>query len=226
MARPVADQGRGADQSLAEGLGDLLPLGAGEHSQNKPYDQFARELITGSGSNFRDGPANYVRAVPERDPRTLGEATALLFLGARLSCARCHAHPVENWGRDDDLGMAAFFSQVKIKFTSEWKEQIVCRDPDQVLLHPRTGKAVAPRPLGSTALEGDGQSRSPPQVRRLAHRAAESLVRQEHRQSDLVLAHGAGDRSRARRHASDESARESRPCWSTWRRNWSAIATT
>jgi hypothetical protein len=127
-------------------------------AENKPYDQFARELLTGSGSNFRDGPANYVRAVPERDPRTLGEATALLFLGARLSCARCHAHPLENWGADDDLGMAAFFSQVKIKFTSEWKEQIVCRDPDLVLHHPRTGKVVAMKPLGSAALEGDGQT--------------------------------------------------------------------
>ena len=124
-------------------------------AENKPYDQFARELVTGSGSNFRDGPANYVRAVPKRDPRTLGEATALLFLGARLSCARCHAHPVENWGRDDDLGMAAFFSQVKIKFTSEWKEQIVYRDPERVLLHPRTGKAVALKPLDAAALEGD-----------------------------------------------------------------------
>ncbi len=127
-------------------------------AQNKPYDQFARELITGSGSDFRDGPCNYVRAVPERDPRTLGESTALLFLGARLSCARCHAHPVENWGRDDDLGMAAFFSQVKIKFTSEWKEQIVCRDQDRVLLHPRTGKAVAMKPLDAATLEGDPQT--------------------------------------------------------------------
>ncbi len=123
--------------------------------QNKPYDQFARELITGSGSNFRDGPSNYVRAVPERDPRTLGESTALLFLGTRLNCARCHAHPVENWGEDDDLGMAAFFSQVQIKFTNEWKEQIVCRNPEGVLRHPKTGKPVAPKPLGAAALEGD-----------------------------------------------------------------------
>ncbi|MGA2033467.1 MAG: DUF1549 domain-containing protein [Thermoguttaceae bacterium] len=123
--------------------------------QNKPYDQFVRELITGSGSNFRDGPSNYVRAVPERDPRTLGESTALVFLGARLNCARCHAHPVENWGEDDDLGMAAFFSQVQIKFTSEWKEQIVCRNPEGMLRHPKTGKRVAPKPLGAAALEGD-----------------------------------------------------------------------
>jgi hypothetical protein len=54
-------------------------------AENKPYDQFARELLTGSGSNFRNGPCNYLRAVPERCPRTLGESTALVFLGARLS---------------------------------------------------------------------------------------------------------------------------------------------
>jgi hypothetical protein len=130
----------------------------GSIAENKPYDQFARELLTGSGSNFRDGPCNYVRAVPERDPRTLGEATALLFMGARLSCARCHAHPVENWGSDDDLGMAAFFCQVKVKFTSEWKEQIVCRDPDRQVIHPRTGKAVAMKPLDSVALQWDRQT--------------------------------------------------------------------
>jgi hypothetical protein len=124
-------------------------------AENKPYDQFARELLTASGSNFRVGPANYVRAVPNRDVRTVGEATALVFLGARLTCARCHGHPVENWGLDDDLGMAAFFAQVVGKPTGEWKEQIVYRDPEKVLRHPRSGKAVRPKPLGAAAVELD-----------------------------------------------------------------------
>jgi hypothetical protein len=119
---------------------------------NKPYDQFARELLTASGSNFRNGPCNYVRSVPERDPRTLGEATALVFLGARLGCARCHAHPIENWGEDDDLGMAAFFSQIATKFTGEWKEQIVYRNPEGMVRSPQTGKPVAMKPLGAAAL--------------------------------------------------------------------------
>jgi hypothetical protein len=124
-------------------------------AENKPYDQFARELLTGSGSNFRNGPCNYVRAVPERDPRTLGESTALVFLGARLNCARCHAHPVENWGEDDDLGMAAFFSQVGFKFTGEWKEQIVYRNPEGVVRSPKTGKPVVMKPLAAPALAPD-----------------------------------------------------------------------
>ena len=49
--------------------------------------------------------------------------------------------------------MAAFFVQVKTKFTGEWKEQIVYRDPEQTLIHPRSGKAVRPKPLGGAAIE-------------------------------------------------------------------------
>ena len=124
-------------------------------AQNMPYDQFARELLTAYGSNFRNGPCNYVRAVPERDPRTLGEATALLFLGARLNCARCHAHPIDNWGEDDDLGMAAFFSQVATKSTGEWKEQIVYRNREGVVRSPKTGKPVAMKPLEAAVLTAD-----------------------------------------------------------------------
>ena len=60
---------------------------------NKPYDQFVRELITANGSDFRMGPSNYYRAVQQREPQTYAEATAVLFLGARLECARCHGHP-------------------------------------------------------------------------------------------------------------------------------------
>jgi hypothetical protein len=35
---------------------------------NKPYDQFARELLTASGSNFRAPEVNFYRAVQSREP--------------------------------------------------------------------------------------------------------------------------------------------------------------
>jgi Protein of unknown function (DUF1553)/Protein of unknown function (DUF1549)/Bacterial Ig-like domain (group 2) len=121
---------------------------------NKPYDQFARELLTATGSNFRVGPANFVRAVPAKDPRTLGETTALVFMGERLGCARCHAHPQESWTLDDDLGLAAFFARVNYKATQEWKEEIVYTDFRASLKHPRTRAVVEPRlPESSTALK-------------------------------------------------------------------------
>jgi hypothetical protein len=144
----------------AEDPVSLWPKGAESYYQwvyesiarNKPYDQFARELLTATGSNFRSGPANFFRAVGKRDPRNMGDSAALVFLGTRLSCAGCHGHPTESWGLADSLGMAACFAQVKFKLTGEWKEEIVYRDAKQELRHPTTGEVVAPRPLDAPPL--------------------------------------------------------------------------
>ena len=50
---------------------------------NKPYDQFARELLTSSGSNFRVGPANFYRAIQNRKSEGIASTVALTFMGAR-----------------------------------------------------------------------------------------------------------------------------------------------
>ncbi len=120
---------------------------------NKPYDQFVREMLTATGSDFRVGPANYFRAVPNRDAASYAETTAQLFMGARLACARCHAHPTENWTLDDVLGMAAFFSKVAIKSTQEWKEEVVYLNPHGAVYHPRTKQPVRPKVLGGEAID-------------------------------------------------------------------------
>ncbi len=115
---------------------------------DKPYDQFVRELLTSTGSNFKVGPANFMRAVANKDPQTLGETASLLFMGARLSCARCHGHPYENWSLEDDLATGAFFGKVRYKATQEWKEEVVYIDPDGTFRNPRTRQVVAPKFLG------------------------------------------------------------------------------
>jgi hypothetical protein len=125
----------------------------GSIAANKPYDQFVRELITANGSDFQVGPANYYRAVQKREPQTYAEATAVLFMGARLDCARCHAHPAENWGLEDGLGMAAFFSKVAIKATQEWKEEIVFFNQHGGVYHPRLREYVHPKFLGAEVVE-------------------------------------------------------------------------
>ena len=86
---------------------------------NKPYDQFARELLTSSGSNFRVGPVNFYRAIQNRTPEGIATAVALTFMGARA----------ESWPTNELAGMAAFFAQVGYKPTREWKEEIVFWDP-------------------------------------------------------------------------------------------------
>ncbi|MCR4415237.1 MAG: DUF1553 domain-containing protein, partial [Thermoguttaceae bacterium] len=88
-------------------------------AQNKRYDQFARELLTSSGSNFRVGPVNFYRAIQNRTPEGIAAAVGLAFMGTR----------VPFWPEDRRAGMAAFFSQVGYKPTSEWKEEIVFWDP-------------------------------------------------------------------------------------------------
>ena len=86
---------------------------------NKPYSQFARELLTASGSNFRVGPVNFYRALQNKEPQGLAQTVALTFLGTRT----------EKWPTNQLAGLAAFFSQVGYKSTGEWKEEIVFFDP-------------------------------------------------------------------------------------------------
>ncbi len=120
---------------------------------NQPYDQFVRELLTTSGSNFRRGPANFVRAVSNKDPQTLAETTAMLFMGARVACARCHAHPIENWSVSDNVALGAFFAKVAYKSTTEWKEEIVYFNPKASLRDPRTREIAKPRLLSGEVFE-------------------------------------------------------------------------
>ncbi len=87
--------------------------------KNKPYDQFARELLTSSGSNFRVPPVNFYRAMQGHEPSTIAGAVALTFMGTRI----------ENWPEDRRDGFAAFFSRIAYKGTAEWKEEVVYLDP-------------------------------------------------------------------------------------------------
>ena len=86
---------------------------------NQPYDQFVRDLLTASGSNFEVGQANFYRAMQNRDPKGIAQAVALTFMGERA----------DKWPKEKLAGMAAFFSQVGIKTTAEWKEEIVFWNP-------------------------------------------------------------------------------------------------
>lgn len=127
---------------------------------NKPYDQFVREMLVSTGSNFRDPPSNYYRALGNRNPQGFAEQTAMIFMGARMSCARCHAHPTESWTPNDNKHMAAFFANVKYKSTQEWKEQIVYTQPWAKYKDPMTGKAITAIPLDGDEIKIPGRKDS------------------------------------------------------------------
>ena len=86
---------------------------------NMPYDRFARELLTSSGSNFRVPPVNFYRGIQGEDPTAIAAAVGLTFMGVRT----------EKWDAGRRAGMEAFFSRVACKGTAEWKEVIVYPDP-------------------------------------------------------------------------------------------------
>ena len=106
-------------------------------AENKPYNKFARELLTSSGSNFRVGPVNFYRAISNRTPEGIASAVALTFMGVRTDA----------WPQERLAGMAAFFSQVGYKPTREWKEENVFWDPLKV--SPSIPEAV-PEPMRTT----------------------------------------------------------------------------
>ncbi len=82
---------------------------------NMPYSEFARQLITASGSNFRVPQVNFLRAADGRDPESLAAVVARVFMGSRMS----------GWPLDRRSDCAAIFSRVGFKKTREWKEEIL-----------------------------------------------------------------------------------------------------
>jgi len=88
--------------------------------ENKPYDRFARELLTSSGSNFRTPPVNFYRAIQSRQPPAIAQSVALALMGVRT----------EKWPQERLAGISVFFAKIGYKSTAEWKEEIVFFDPN------------------------------------------------------------------------------------------------
>ncbi len=113
---------------------------------NVPYDRFARSLVTAAGETYRDGPANFYRSLASPEER--GKAVSQLFLGVRLDCAQCHHHPFERWGQDDFYAFAAYFARMRRKGSAEF-EQVIYPAGEGEVNHPKSGKPVPPKPLGT-----------------------------------------------------------------------------
>ncbi len=120
---------------------------------NKPFDRFARELITARGKPSTNAAVSWYRAVS--DPNERMADIAQVFLGVRIQCAQCHHHPYEKWSQDDYHGFAAFFSTIDRKEVRKLPE-------DDILYHkrviavaknPNTNQQLKPTPLDGQPLE-------------------------------------------------------------------------
>ncbi|MGE0608966.1 MAG: DUF1549 domain-containing protein [Pirellulales bacterium] len=110
--------------------------------ENKPYDQFVRELLTAQGSTYDNPAANYFRTAA--DTNDCAETTSQLFLGIRIQCAKCHNHPFERWTQDNYYGIGAFFNRVQRKKSASPDEMVIYVARSGEVTQPRTGKQMKP----------------------------------------------------------------------------------
>lgn len=95
--------------------------------ENKPYDQFVREMLTAEGPMMdrENGAVGYYL----RDfnmPEDNMSNTVRIFLGTRLECAQCHDHPFDKWTQRQYYEMVAFTGGMQYRLRepdSEYAEQ-------------------------------------------------------------------------------------------------------
>jgi Protein of unknown function (DUF1553)/Protein of unknown function (DUF1549) len=129
-----------------------------------PLNEMARKLVAGRGSTYAHPEANYYRAL--RDPFTRSEATAQVFLGLRLQCAKCHNHPFDRWTQTDYHTFAAFFSRIDYRILKNERrdrldkhefagEQVVFQNRTGDQKDPVTGDVLVPRFLNGGPLPAE-----------------------------------------------------------------------
>ncbi len=126
--------------------------------ENRPYDQFVRDILTATGSNKTNPAASYYKIL--RDPDLIMENTTHLFLAVRFNCNKCHDHPFERWTQDQYYELAAYFAQTGLKKDPASGDaniggsavdqarplyEEVFDKPDGEITHARTNKQVAPK---------------------------------------------------------------------------------
>lgn len=121
--------------------------------QEKPLPQMLRELVAAPGS-LRENPALSYYST-SKTPEELAETTSQVLLGVRLQCAKCHNHPFERWTQNDYYSFAAFFARVRMKGSENLGkfggDRLVLTASEGEVTHPKTGQALAPRPLAGTS---------------------------------------------------------------------------
>jgi len=96
-------------------------------SGNTSYDSMVREILASQARNINQQQNNTVSPaaffnVNENKVENLAGATARVFMGVKIECAQCHAHPFASWSRKQFWEMAAFFNnsgQIKIPLTEQ-----------------------------------------------------------------------------------------------------------
>jgi hypothetical protein len=127
-------------------------------AKDKPYDEFARDILGATGDELSAPPTVWFKEVTS--PEQFVDDTAQVFLGLRLACAQCHHHPYEKWGQDDYWGLAAYFGRVGRKpipvlgegAQGTLRQAVFTLSSGQVQ-NKRTGRPAVMKPLDGKPVE-------------------------------------------------------------------------
>jgi hypothetical protein len=132
-------------------------------ASDKPWNEFAAQIITASGNTLNNGAANYW--VIHRDPLDISENMAQSFMGINISCAHCHNHPLAKWTQKDYYGMANLFARVRLKTFSNsgsrpgvgpiFNNVTVYSAPTGEFMDDRLMIPLPPKPLEAASLSSD-----------------------------------------------------------------------
>ncbi|MDB4412587.1 DUF1549 and DUF1553 domain-containing protein [bacterium] len=101
-------------------------------AENKPWDQFTRELVSASGIAWEPGNGAVGYYVRDKGmPLDNMSITMQIFTGERLECAQCHDSPLNKWERMDFFQLAAFTSGQREMNPNIWRQTVnMVDDPD------------------------------------------------------------------------------------------------
>lgn len=112
-------------------------------ASNRPYNDFAEELITASGNTYENPAANYFRIA--REPKLVMENMTQVFLGTRFNCNQCHDHPFERWTQRQYYELAAWFADVGRRPLPDGDEFVFTTGAPTAVVNPDTNQAASPR---------------------------------------------------------------------------------
>jgi Protein of unknown function (DUF1553)/Protein of unknown function (DUF1549) len=98
--------------------------------KNVALDKMVNSLLTSQGNGNNGFNGNGQGSSPqlfflanENKAENLAGATSRVFLGVKIECAQCHAHPFAKWTKDQFWEFAAFYSQPQQNFRGKGQPQ-------------------------------------------------------------------------------------------------------
>lgn len=127
--------------------------------QNKPWDEIAREVLNGDGSDPK--LRHRVKFFLERnaEPNVVTRDISRLFLGTNLQCAQCHDHPrIDDYKQDMYYGLLAFIGRTSLANNAKTRNAMLAEKSDgettfQSVFDPKkVTKTTLPRVPGGTPI--------------------------------------------------------------------------